>query len=420
MTALPPSLRRSRHQVAIWATLLTVACQGADAPAPAPFTVTDAAIDGVATVTHSTGALAAAPRLGTGRSAWSLTDGSTLGLPDLALVEYAAFTTDGRVALFAPRAGALRLIAPEGQGVTHGSVAKVLAGARELPAPIQRRDDGSLLVQDGFDLTTFSPALDATGALATPDFHPGFPWGVAGPADGTALTWVETLPFTPDAKVYSATRTDAVMLRAHAGGLDTLARWPGLEWYAVPPVQHAGHSHGDEVGWGYAGFGRHSVMAGWQQGLVVGTNDDWSLEVRGADGAVQRRIILDESATVVTEAMQEALVADRTLAIQAGRHQDEDEDHALEGLKFILWHDTLPPFESLIPSASGELWVGLTPNPTAADRSYAVFGPDGHLRHRVTLPRSDRVLAADGDRLLVQRLAGGGRTTLSLLALERQ
>ncbi len=402
-----------------WLALLTfsLACQGAEAPTPASFTVTESTEAGVLTLSHSPGALAAAPIVRTGTPAWSLSDGSALGLADLALVEYAAFTTDGKVALFAPRAGVLGLLDAGGTPGATRTVARIVAGARELPAPIQRRADGSLLLQEGLDLTGFSPALESTGPLPTPHFHPAFPWGVFHQSGATELTWVETLPFTPDVREYDAVRTDAVMLRARSGGTDTLARWPAIEWYAVPPVQHAGHSHGDEAEWGYAGFGRHTVMAAWQGGLVVGTNDGWSLEIRGVDGAVLQRIVLDEPFLPVTEAMQTALLTDRSLAINAGRYTEEDQEHAREALEFIQWHDTVPPFESLIPAATGELWVGLTPDPTGTDRHYAVFGADARLRHRVALPRSDRVLAVDGDRILVQRLAEGGRTSLSLLTV---
>jgi hypothetical protein len=128
------------------------------------------------------------------------------------------------------------------------------------------------------------------------------------------------------------------------------------------------------------------------------------LEVRDTTGAVRKRIVLHEQARPVDAALRDSVKARDLRQIDLMRGADDEmKASARAAVAQQQFADSVAPYDDAIEGRDGSLWVAQTVVQTDSIRSYAVFDKDGHLTRRVQLPARNRVVAVDGDLVLVRR-----------------
>ena len=218
-------------------------------------------------------------------------------------------------------------------------------------------------------------------------------------------------PKTADANVH---RSTSYLLRLTPAAVDTLARWPGTEWFAVA----SGEGRNQSIATQPVRFGPTTVVRRWGHDIVVGTGDDWSLQVRDTTGAIRRIIQLHAPVRPVTKALRDSVEAGDLRQIDALRGADEQtKAMARASVNAQRFADAVAPYDDAFAGRTGRLWVSETALPTDSTRDYAIFGADGHLIGRLQVPASTRVLAADSDRVVSRRVDSSGVAFLELSRL---
>ncbi len=231
---------------------------------------------------------------------------------------------------------------------------------------------------------------------------------------GDTAIGVET-PFEQRATADTALhRGTNYLVRLRPDGVDTLASWPGTEWFAIS----SGEGRDKSVNTQPVRFGPATVVRPWGERIVVGTGDSWSLQVRDSLGALHEVIELHAPSRLVTKALRDSVEAQDLGQIAALRGAD-DQTRAMAraAVSAQRFADSVAPYDDAFGGRGGRLWVSETALPSDSVRSYAIFGADGHLIGRLRVPASSRVLAADTDRVVVRRTGSDGVTYLDLARL---
>lgn len=153
-------------------------------------------------------------------------------------------------------------------------------------------------------------------------------------------------------------------------------------------------------------WSRRLVLAGTDQGVWIGTSDDYMLELIGWDGTVLDTLAWSGSDRAVTRADIEQLQDELT-------EGDDEETRA----RFIResWPDyesvlptTLPAYSHLLLLDDGTLWIGQWDGimwrprlPGHPGKRWDVFDPSGERVRQVTIPSNMRLLDAGDDWVLV-------------------
>ncbi len=373
---------------------LLAACGKPPAIPVASNTITTRDSAGVAIVEHPAGALSQAPRFRLGAPTVTIGGSKADALREMSFVTSALFLGADRFIVADDRA--YRVVLFDSAGTPLGSYGRHGDGPgefRDRPAP-HRADDGSIWLLDRpARLIRLSPELllrtDISLAVSASSDQ------LLLPVRDGALLAVRRAPILPTQLDESVQRNREFLVRITATGSDTLASWPGLDWYPIK----AGDSTAGLLGYRDVEFGRKTIVKLWGNRLVVGTNQGWAFDVHDSTGVLRMRVALAEPARLVTEAMRDSIKARQRAAV---------------GSRFA---DSVAHYEDVIGAADGALWVAETVVPTENVRRFAVFNTAGHLTRRVEMPARYRLLAADGDRVLVRRLDQNGVAYLDLARL---
>lgn len=391
--------------------LLLVACSK-PAPVPvAPRGVTTRDSAGVAIVEHPAGALETAPRFRLGTPITTIGGAEADSLHD---------ATDLTQALFLDSLRFVAVHRRSWQLLSFDTTGKVLAvygrrgkGPGELhDYPLPRRDENGVLLLLNYPPSVMRLSDDLT--LVTDILLPfnQLSAQLLMPVRGGALT-VSRAPILPRTASEPTQRSAEFLVRVDSAGPDTLATWNGLEWYPV-----AGNEGGQTfVGYDQREFGKATVIRVWGSRIVVGTNDGWAFDVRDTTGALRQRVVLHESPRLVTDAMKDSIRVRLRADIEGWKAGPSEKANAIANIAKIRFADTVAAYSDAIAAADGSLWVAETVVPTENVRRYAVFTAAGQLARRVEMPARFRLLAADGDRVLVRRLDQEGLGYIDLSRL---
>jgi hypothetical protein len=268
------------------------------------------------------------------------------------------------VVVFGPTANAVAEMGREGDGPGEFNAIEGVVAASD-----------SLLVYDPTlkRLTVFSQ----TGALGrTTDLRnvaPEFGWSELLKAEG-ALIVLGTGGIGPDRNpgVY---RWPSPARSITLGGslLASYGEFPGAEFFI------------GEQGLGMLPFGARLFAATTGEMLVVGRAEESELEYYEADGSLRRIVRWPDHAREVSDADFEAYLEAEFATIPA-----EQRAAVRARLGTIPHADRAPPYQDLVATDEGLIWVGDYPGQGAIAsqraRTWIVIGTDGSLRARVETP----------------------------------
>ncbi len=153
-------------------------------------------------------------------------------------------------------------------------------------------------------------------------------------------------------------------------------------------------------------WSRRLVLGATNEGVWIGTSDEYMLEFVGWDGAVLDTLAWSGEDRIATQADVEQLQNELT----EGRDEEEKARFLRES-----WPDyenvlpfTVPAYSHLIVLEDGTLWIGhwngmtwLPRLPGHPGKRWDVFDPTGERVHQVTIPTNMRLLDAGEDWVLV-------------------
>lgn len=401
-----------RRHYLLGATLLLLACGERDAATAQATSITTRDSAGVTIVDHPPGALAAAPRFGLGKPILTIGGASVDSLHDATFLVDAIFVDSNRFVTVDHRSWQMALFDSNGTVIaTYGRRGDGPGEFRRPPTP-QRAIDGSLwtmnfparVMRFTSELQLLTDRTLGFGGVSDQLLRPLHP---------DAVLAVSRAPILPKSASEPVQRAAEYLVRIDASGRDTLATWPGMEWYPV-----AGNEGGTHfIGYDQPEFGKSSMVELWGAQLVIGTNDGWVLDVRDTTGALRRRIVLHETAQAVTEQMHDSVRTRQRTRIEEWNAPAAAKLAAMASIATLRFADSVASYEAVIAANDGSLWVAETVVPTENARHYAVFDSSGRLTRRVMMPARFRLLAADGDRVLVRRLDPDGVGYIDLVRI---
>lgn len=162
----------------------------------------------------------------------------------------------------------------------------------------------------------------------------------------------------------------------------------------------------DDGGYWDRPWSRRLVFGGTDQGVWIGTSDDYTLELVGWDGTVLDTLAWSGRDRAVTPADIDQLRDEFT--------QGDDEESRARFLR-EGWPDyervlpsTVPAYSHLLVLDDGTLWIGqwdgimwLPRLPGHPGKRWDVFDPSGKRARQVTIPSNMRLLDAGDDWVLV-------------------
>lgn len=178
----------------------------------------------------------------------------------------------------------------------------------------------------------------------------------------------------------------------------------------------------DDEGYRDRPWSRRLVFGGTDQGVWIGTSDDYMLELVGWDGAVLDSLAWSGRDRAVTPADIDQL-------------QDEFTEGDDEETKALFLRESWPDYERVLPSTvpayshllvldDGTLWIGqwdgvmwLPRLPGHPGKRWDVFDPSGKRVRQVTIPSNMRLLDAGDDWVLVVVRNSLGVQTLAVYEL---
>ncbi len=342
---------------------------------------------GVALVEHEAAALATAPRFRLDAPIYRMAD--TDSLHPAAMIRTAALVGGGHFVALDSRVS--RVILYDSTGAVHGTFGRRGSGPGALNAPSTLRALSGGVVQ----LVDFPARVIQLGASDLQVLRES----QVGPSEPVVATVLQQLAPGIAIAVENSTAGGSAtqqLLRLSRSGVDTLATWPGTA---------------------AAEFSQPVLARPWG-GSIVTSRTGWSFAVRDTTGALRRVVTIREPAVAVTAAMRDAALAGQRQTLQTLAEDDpEGMAEALAALDRTVFADSLPAYDDLLESRDGSLWVGSYVVRGAAERQYVVFAETGELLRRVALPASQRVIAADGDLVLVRGTDAQGQVHLDLARL---
>lgn len=190
---------------------------------------------------------------------------------------------------------------------------------------------------------------------------------VVGPLDDGSLLMATRTHVEPP-RGTTVWRDSAVVVRVRLadGGMDTVGRFPGTEWFADA-------SDGGRVQ--TRPFGRQAAAAVHGSTFYVGTGDAYEVGAYAADGTPRGRIRTPHEPMRVRAEDREAFLAE---VVQVGG-SEQDRQARTRMLAAAPFPETLPPYTSLAADADGNLWVRETQRPGATPEisRWSVFNANG-------------------------------------------
>lgn len=383
--------------------LLLAGCSRPSAVPAAPAEIITRDSAGVVIVEHPPDALNAAPRFRLGAPMLTLGSADGDGVRDMTFTSAALFVGPNRFVLVDHRAYRLTLFDTTGTPVaSYGRRGEGPGEFRNRPVPFLAADGLLWLLDYPGRVIRLSPELQLRTDVAL-DVAPMSDEWLMPVGDGGVLA-VRRAPILPRAVAEVTQRAPEFLVRLHGAVIDTLATWQGLEWY---PVQ--GKEGGQSfVAYDQREFGRHAVVRVWGHRIVVGTNDGWAFDVRDSTGTVRLRVMLHETPLRTTETMRDSARARMRTQLDGWSGSEADKANLVANINAVRFADTVASYSDVLAAGDSALWVAETVVPTENVRRYAVFDAGGRLIRRVEMPARYRLLAADGDRVLVRRLDPNG------------
>jgi hypothetical protein len=154
-------------------------------------------------------------------------------------------------------------------------------------------------------------------------------------------------------------------------------------------------------------FGRLSFVAVGSDGIFTATGDSWQIEHRAPDGRVRAIYRVRHTPAAVTRAeiatyRSELIERMKNVRVQAtGGSGGPDMREAILAQERML--DVMPfpsthaPYDSLMLSATKELWVRTTAKGKDGQRTWVVLRPDGAARGVVRIPPGMKLLHIGAD-----------------------
>lgn len=178
----------------------------------------------------------------------------------------------------------------------------------------------------------------------------------------------------------------------------------------------------DDGGYWDRPWSRRLVFGGTDQGVWIGTSDDYTLELVGWDGTVLETLEWSGRDRAVTPADMDQLRDELT--------EGDDEEAKARFLR-ESWPDyesvlpsTVPAYSHLLVLDDGTLWIGQWDGimwrprlPGHPGKRWDVFDPSGNRVRQVTIPSNMRLLDAGDDWVLVVVRDSLGVQTLAVYEL---
>lgn len=183
---------------------------------------------------------------------------------------------------------------------------------------------------------------------------------------------------------------DTVLLlrvRLAGGRTDTIGRFPGTEWFggANARVQTVP-------------LGRQTSVAVAGDRIYVGTGERYEIGVYGAEGAFRVRFGRPQAPVRLTDEDRAAFLRD---IVHVGGTQGARHERA-RSLAEAPFPETLPPYTSLLPDATGNVWVREPQRPTHSPpiSRWSVFDPRGRWIATLEGPGRFKALQVGPDWIL--------------------
>jgi hypothetical protein len=376
--------------------LFFLACGGEAAEAgdraTAPLEPTTRDSSGVTIHEHPADALERAPLI-TMDSVPLAVIGDDTEANDVSSIHYMAFLSDGRVAGFDGRAGALRIFGVDGAAA--GSFGRRGEGPGEFRGVerVVRLPGDTLLLTDWVArrVTLVHPDTGILRLEAAPTRGVRQSFVVAGVLSGGE--WM----FVP-----SAVR----LLHRSAGPEPDTTRQPlPIGLYRSGSAAEQGTTETVE---GPRRFSAWPFGLVWEGLPVTVPNDSWRLLVHDGTGTLRSMIRINRPRIAATAGFKDSMVADqieqirKLLEAQPELARYENVDDAEFNARNAPWVDSLPPFGTEVSSAGKLLWLETLRFKREMPAVLLAFHPDGRLMGRLTVPGEGRILAIADDRIAVR------------------
>lgn len=327
-------------------------------------------------------------------------------------VTSAARLPDGRIAVANAGTQQVKLFSARGEPLA--SLGRRGAGPGEFQVPfwVGAHAD-SILVWDAAQerLTVFDPAGQLARSTQFPTVGGSFPNVVGTFADGSLLLASGT-DHTAAARETGAWRGKTLLVRVSAAGrvIDTVATVPSQERYSYRSGDGLGQIVEDLP------FGRRTVIAVWNDEVVLGTGEEYRIRRVDANGT-ERELVRREwtpapvSATDVREYWARMVtVGGRSDPAQAEAQRSK-----------IPYPGTLPPYEQLVVDSDGALWIKDPQFPQGWDDPdlWRVYSAQGAVLATIELPARARPQAIGPDWILCTGLDDSERETVRVYRYSR-
>ncbi len=223
---------------------------------------------------------------------------------------------------------------------------------------------------------------------------PGYSGSVVlGPLGGRGLLVYTGRGITITDPRRGVVRDSLFLFRLSADGVrvDTLGKVLGGEGYVRDVTTGAGHGF---IATG-APFGRRTVFAVSDSRFFVGTEDDYEIAVRSADGSLDRLLRFDRPSRQVTSTDVAAMKRQQVGHVNGNMRREIE-----KSLDEAPVPATMPAYGGMIADAAGDLWVAEYRTPGTSGTRWLVFDADGRLLGPVNGPDHFTALDIGDDYVL--------------------
>ena len=312
-------------------------------------------------------------------------------------VTSAARLRDGRIAVANAGTQQVKLFGADGRH--QASLGRRGGGPGEFQVPMWVGSHAdSILVWDAAleRLTVFDAGGKLARTTAFPTLGGSFPSVVGTFADGSLLLASGT-DQEAAARQEGAWRGKTRLVRISPAGrvIDTLATVPSQERYSYRSGDGMGQVVEDLP------FGRRTVMAVTDDGVVLGTGEEYRLRLVDTAGRERELVRAPWTPRPISSRDVEEYWS-RMVTVGPRSNPGEAEAQRTR----IPYPKTLPPYETLLVDAQGALWLGDAEPPQGWDDpdTWRIFSPDGVPLGTIELPARVRVQAVGADWILCTSL----------------
>ncbi len=344
-----------------------------------------------------------------GRTRWRISASPTLDIgsgtdsqPILGFVVSGARLSDGRVVV-AERPAQLRVFGRDGK--ERLAIGRQGSGPGEFRMPVlwMRRVRGdTLVVYDGtLRLSVVGPAGSFVRVWERPGSHGGLcPWALdAVTTRRIVMRMGCDRPSAPAEGVFRNSLTYGVF-DLQTGQMDTMGIFPGPERYA-----YEGGS------WGEVTFGATTVVAAGGGVVYLGTGDAYPIWSYSEAGRPRLGIHRSTERQRVREVDRRPYLAQERLRAPGVRTGGE----VAARVQFV---EAFPAYTRLVVDALGYLWVEAG-TPPEVERTWTVFGADGHMLGDVSVPATFDLFEVGADYVLGRWTDPGGAHSVRVYGLTR-